>query len=342
MSKKFKKPKPLGTGTGPRIITGPGALPSMEKFHRTLAALMRDKKFGSVEETNDYLQTLLKSGELQRLIDEEPDSPREKALDLAVRAMEEPNSRKARSFAQKALALDPDCVDALVLLAQMDRLNEGGYIDRLRSAVAAGERSLGESYFAEYKGHFWGHVESRPYMRARFELALTLHGAGKFEEACVEFEALLELNPQDNQGARYYLLGLYLAQDLHAADRLLESYPDDSSPAFLWGRVFRALIAGDRTRAKEQMPEAFESNPFVLETLLGFRKARFQGPEYEMGSEEEADYTVEILVPAFAGRGELIIECLFLMKDRLPPKERAQLEEAERTFKLRRSRGAVN
>jgi len=42
------------------------------------------------------------------------------------------------------------------------------------------------------------------------ELAQLLRGAGRAEDAICHFEALLELNPNDNQGVRDILLGCYL------------------------------------------------------------------------------------------------------------------------------------
>ena len=41
----------------------------------------------------------------------------------------------------------------------------------LERAVKAGKLALGPDGFAEYVGHFWGFLETRPYMRARHALA---------------------------------------------------------------------------------------------------------------------------------------------------------------------------
>ena len=40
-------------------------------------------------------------------------------------------------------------------------------LELYRKGVEAGERALGSESFNEYAGHFWGHLETRPYMRAR-------------------------------------------------------------------------------------------------------------------------------------------------------------------------------
>jgi len=62
----------------------------------------------------------------------------------------------------------PDAADAYMILGN-DAKNRG----RLKTArqfyeqgVHAGERALGPEAFSEGVGHFWGVLETRPYMRA--------------------------------------------------------------------------------------------------------------------------------------------------------------------------------
>jgi hypothetical protein len=81
-----------------------------------------------------------------------PGSPAEQAQELAYRALEEPSSAKARKLAEKALKLDPACIDALVIRAQTRRLTPDEFIIELRAAVEAGERNLGEKEFIEGRG----------------------------------------------------------------------------------------------------------------------------------------------------------------------------------------------
>ncbi len=118
-----------------------------------------------------------------------------------------------------------DSVDAYVLLAEhaasrkeARRLYEQG--------VAAGERALGAEAFQRDVGHFWGILETRPYMRARLGLAHCLWSAGRREEAVQHLQDMLRLNPGDNQGVRYTLAGflLFLDRDDDLA-RLLQQYP---------------------------------------------------------------------------------------------------------------------
>src|SRR5438876_1676107 len=133
-------------------------------------------------------------------------SPQQEAQELAYRAMEAPTHKRALTLAQQARARDPDCVDALVTLAAASARSVEDLIAGLEKAVEVGERSLGAKCFEENKGHFWGMLETRPYMRARQQLADLLLDAGRVSEAIGHFEALLALNPNDNQGVRDILL----------------------------------------------------------------------------------------------------------------------------------------
>ena len=74
-----------------------------------------------------------------------------------------------------------------------------------RKGVQAGEQALGPKGFKEYAGHFWGFLETRPYMRARAGLAATLNLLGEVHSAISHYQDMLRLNPNDNQGIRYVL-----------------------------------------------------------------------------------------------------------------------------------------
>lgn len=77
------------------------------------------------------------------------------------------------ALAKKALGLSPLCADAYVLLAQETASNLDQAIELYRQGVEAGEMALGKAAFRDDVGHFWGLLETRPYMRARHGLAQT-------------------------------------------------------------------------------------------------------------------------------------------------------------------------
>ena len=111
------------------------------------------------------------------LNDEEADK-KDEAQDIAFDAMEAETEAKARKLAKRALRLDPDCVDALVLMNDLDAPTRKARIEGLKKAVEAGERALGAKFIQKNKGHFWLLLETRPWMRALDRLASELKDAG--------------------------------------------------------------------------------------------------------------------------------------------------------------------
>jgi len=297
-----KKPKTVEPG--PARPDGP--LPSrlmMEKTMRDIHKLLEERKFQNVEEANAFLATLTGPGLEQALHHTAPPSPQEEAQELAWNAMEAATARQARKLAKQALAKDPDCVDAWMALTQTDARTVEEAIAGMQKAVAAGERSLGAAFFAENKGAFWGLLETRPYMRARYELADLLLEIDRPDEAITHFEALLELNPNDNQGVRYVLLACYLAEEnLEGARRLLRDYDDDGDIVFAWGRVLESFLSDELGKAAKALKQARRQNRFVELYLTGELLPPKDVPEsYSLGSKEEAIYCITTLADTLAG-----------------------------------------
>lgn len=94
------------------------------------------------------------------------------AQELAYRAMEMKDGEASIELAMQAVQLHPHCLDALTILAQASSgRNQQELIEHMRNIVDTGRRNLGEKFFEENRGHFWGIVETRPYMRAHAYLA---------------------------------------------------------------------------------------------------------------------------------------------------------------------------
>jgi tetratricopeptide (TPR) repeat protein len=197
-------------------------------------------------------------------------------------------------------------VDALALLADLDSPTQRELIEGLQKAVAAGERSLGEKFIGENKGHFWLLLGTRPYMRAMERLAGLLRGRGISLDAIRVYERMLELNPNDNQGVRDPLLGLYLETgDLEGARELLEKFKQDASSNFVWASVLERFLAGNSDQASAALREARQANPHV-ELYLTARKSLPKHPPemYSPGSEEEAALCVDYLSVAWTAHKE--------------------------------------
>lgn len=263
---------------------------AMERVLGDVQKAMERQDFANEGELNRFLSKLTGPGLQRRLAGSVGKDPKRQAQELAYEAMEARTQSRAVTLARQALALDPDCVDALALVARETASSPEEYIERLSKAVEAGERSLGANFFRENKGHFWGLLETRPYMRARHELAGILATAGRTAEAMGHLEAMLELNPNDNQGVRDTLLGHYLsAEDLERARRLLKQYEEDCSAVFNWGRVLERCLSADNKAASRELQQAREDNSHVEAYLTGEKEIPRRLPDYySPGAESEA------------------------------------------------------
>lgn len=221
----------------------------------------------------------------------EADSPRDRAQALVYQAWEMPRARDREKLAREALELWPDCADALLILAEETAQSVEEAEALYRQAVTAGEQALGEQPFTEDVGHFWGLIETRPYMRARQALARVLETTGRTDEAIDHYRDMLRLNPGDNQGIRFFLLKLLIDLERNEdAGRLLDQFSEDIMAEWRYGRallLFRQQ--GDSPAAREALSVALEANPHVPDYLRGRRKLPVPIPDYiGVGDKREA------------------------------------------------------
>jgi tetratricopeptide (TPR) repeat protein len=197
--------------------------------------------------------------------------------ELIYDAWESDDPAERAAMARKTLKIYPDCADAYVLLAEI-ATTPAQTLELYRRGVAAGERALGKRAFVEDVGHFWGLLETRPYMRARAGLALSQWVRGQHDEAIARWRAMLILNPNDNQGIRYVLAARLLeaGRDRELA-ALLKRHEDDGRAYLIWIKalcIFR--IRGDHflpprlgwSRSGTSTPiKKLTARPFTSETL---------------------------------------------------------------------------
>ena len=221
---------------------------------------------------------------------DDQDTPLSKAQALIYRAFEESNEQRRVRMAKNALEICPDCADALVLLAEhAHRRKEALHL--YEQGVAAGERALGPDAFQQSVGHFWGLLETRPYMRARLGLAHALWTAGRRDEAVQHLQDMLRLNPGDNQGVRYTLAGFLLFLDRDDdLDRLLQMYSDEDSAAWAYTKALLGFRQhGDTPESRQLLKEARKTNKHVPAYLLGEKFPPHEQPRsYSPGAESEA------------------------------------------------------
>lgn len=253
-----------------------------------IGRLLAEQEFDSIDEANAFLEGVMASGSMPK---PSARTPLEKAQNMMYDAWEASSGRERVRLAREALEISPDCADAYVLLAEEAARNRREALAFYRQGVEAGERALGEAFFEENAGHFWGLLETRPYMRARAGLAQLLWLEGKHEAALEHNRELLRLNPGDNQGIRYELLACLI--DLgrnEEAKELFAEYPDDAMADWLYSR---ALVAyrrtGNSAEARRRLKEALDQNPHVPDYMMGRKKLPRSLPPYvSWGGEDEA------------------------------------------------------
>jgi tetratricopeptide (TPR) repeat protein len=214
-----------------------------------------------------------------------------KAQELMYQAWEESNPARRLALARKALKISADCADAYVLLAEEEADTLKRALSYYQEGVAAGRRALGEAYFKENTGHFWGLLETRPFMRAMEGMADCLWRLGRKEEALQTYREILRLNPGDNQGIRYILVELLQAVNRYEQlAALLKEYPDDWSAVWQYTRALLAFRAGGATiEANRALKDALQQNQHVPAYLTGEKRVPSRLPEYiGLGDEREA------------------------------------------------------
>jgi tetratricopeptide (TPR) repeat protein len=267
----------------------PGA---MEKTMSEITGLLEGQEFRSTQEAQTFLNEMLERGELPAAAPPPPSTPLEKAQDLAYQAVETTGEKRAE-LARRALRISGDCADAYVILAEETAHSPEEAKELYERGVKAGERALGPEVFEEDVGHFWGILETRPYMRARQGLALCLWALGVEEEAIEHYREMLRLNPNDNQGIRDLLATalVEMARDEELGE-LLERYEDDAGATWAYTRaLWRFRREGATEKANAILEDALEANPFVPLYVLGEKKLPNTAPPLMgLGKESEATH----------------------------------------------------
>ena len=249
------------------------------------------------------------------------------AQQIMYQAFETASPQRQIAMARKALEVSPDCADAYVLLAEYAETLPDA-MELYEQGVAAGKRALGEENFEEYEGHFWGFLETRPYMRAREGLANCLWAAGRREEAVEHCREMLRLNPNDNQGIRYRLASMLLDLQQHdGLEQLLEAYKDDDSVEWAYTQALLAFRReGDSERARRALTAAAKLNAHVPDYLARVKPMPREAPDYiTFGGEDEAICYAAQFLPAWKetqGAAAWLRSTLRLSPATGPPKKR--------------------
>jgi tetratricopeptide (TPR) repeat protein len=126
---------------------------------------------------------------------------------LELSCLDEDGQKEAIKLLNKALKMDPDYVQTYVGLVMVygDMGKAKKYEEMVKKAY---EKTLKK--FPKWpKRMEWGYLSNRAYLRAIQYMGEFYWDNNENEKAIKIFKLLLRLNPNDNQGVRYELAGLY-------------------------------------------------------------------------------------------------------------------------------------
>ena len=267
----------------------PSKTRAAEKTLFDLGRAIRAQEFKSEDELDAWLEKIASHQDLKKAA---PKDALEVAQSVMYEAWEAEDPDRAVELAERALTISPDCADAYNLLAE----NVGAVqqaLDLLRKGVEAGQRALTPRFFEENAGHFWGMIETRPYMRCRANLAACLWELKRHEEALGHYYDMLRLNPGDNQGLRYVVLAcLGELGRFDDMNKLIDrpEYQDGGDASWLYTKALLAFVQyGKCDMASAMLQDAMKRNKHVPAFLAGVRPIPRKLPDLiTMGREDEA------------------------------------------------------
>jgi tetratricopeptide (TPR) repeat protein len=164
------------------------------------------------------LDELKREGSARDLFTQAPNDDAEELMDSGWEVLQYGDPReavpehllaRAEEMFSSAVSANPDLADAYNGLAFI-AFSQGNYEVSRRLSETALEKAMSGLGTDTPEAYSWYlELHTRPYMRARYNLGLSLMRLGDLKGAVREFRELLKRNPNDNQGVRYFIGPLY-------------------------------------------------------------------------------------------------------------------------------------
>lgn len=238
-----------------------------EKVFRELEKFMNQFGKLSEEETKEKIDEFMQQYNARIAADGPVEKDQWYYLDLA---MEAEDIKVARKNAQKALTIDPYCTDAELLLIDLMDITPEESKKRLEKLINKTEKHLeDEGYFDEESiGHFYGILETRPYIRALATYMDDLIGLGKYRAAIRVGANIIRLNHNDNMGIRYDLMALHaFMEDVASAEDLIAAY-DEENASMLFPLILLYYKVDDYSKARKYLKLLARRNPDLKKLMM--------------------------------------------------------------------------
>jgi len=117
------------------------------------------------------------------------------------------HAKEALKLLEAALEIDKNYVQTYIGLVSVYSVL--GKKEKMEKMIKIAYKKTLQKFSKWPNKMLWGHLENRAYLRA-IQYRADLYWDNKEDEQAIElFRLLLKLNPNDNQGARYEIAGLY-------------------------------------------------------------------------------------------------------------------------------------
>ena len=187
------------------------------------------------------------------------------AEDYYFDALETNDLDKQDELLEKCLALNPDHLDAKILLIINDYPPYFA-VEKLQELERAEKRKLKKEDLYE-PGRMYGIFETRPYMRCLLYIAQSACDAGMYKIALKYYELILKLNPNDNMGVRYVIPGLYLYYDKRKPlEQLIDFYQEEAIEMEI-ALAFMLIKEGDFESGINYLLDIYDADDFYKELI---------------------------------------------------------------------------
>jgi tetratricopeptide (TPR) repeat protein len=239
-------------------------------------------------------------------------------LELADKAR---NDAERLKFIKKALELDPDNYDALLASISISSRDPIDTLKRLKNGVEQANKHMEkEGYLTEDVGHFWGILETRPYMRLREKYADMLAACGMYGKAAQEYEDMIRLNENDNLGCRYALICLYvLLEKEDAALALYKKYDEHDETRILFPLSILYYRLGDFDKAEKYLKRASKINKDTKKFIKAFLKGNLDREIDKIGPYGYRPFTYEEYLAEYMENGFMMeyTRCFFIWAENI-------------------------
>ena len=214
-------------------------------------------------------------------------------------AEEAENDASRLKYAKKALKLDPDNLDAELMIIMLSSRSATDCLKKLEQAKLRGDRIMEKKGLMDEDsiGHYWGILETRPYMRLRDAYVQNLVAAGMLGCAAKECEDMLRLCEMDNLGMRHTLMHLYAAlEQEEKALTLLEKFSEYDETQLLLPMAMLYYKLNQMPKAEEYLKRLVKLNPDTKKFIHAFATENFDRLPDGMGPYGYRPNTIEELL----------------------------------------------